>query len=177
MEKGYTKIRQQTGDAPNQFNYGIALSVLLLGVNKLFRRSWKKEGKNILYVERDCTGTFNDIEQHRSNGTHGDWSPSEDDINATDWMIYQEDYKQGQDNPANFKMPKDKPDEVDLPSDVQSEMPEHAFERELCALINKYSLEETSNIPDFLLAEYLARSLTTFNHLTIKRTDFYKPPT
>lgn len=79
--------------------------------------------------------------------------------------------------PANFKMPKDKPDEVDLPSDVQSEMPEHAFERELCALINKYSLEETSNIPNFLLAEYLARSLTTFNHLTIKRTNFYKPPT
>lgn len=37
------------------------------------------------------------------------------------------------------------------------------FEKELAALINRYSLEGRSNTPDFILAEYLACCLGAFN--------------
>lgn len=37
------------------------------------------------------------------------------------------------------------------------------FEKELGTLINKQSLENDSNTPDFILAQYLAGCLATFN--------------
>ena len=37
------------------------------------------------------------------------------------------------------------------------------FEKELAALINKHSLEQRSNTPDFILASYLVESLNAFD--------------
>ncbi len=38
------------------------------------------------------------------------------------------------------------------------------FAQELTALINKHSLENTSNTPDYVLAAYLVNCLVDFNH-------------
>lgn len=47
------------------------------------------------------------------------------------------------------------------------------FEQELAALINRYSLEQESDTPDFLLAEYLKLSLSTFKLIVKARDKFY----
>lgn len=47
------------------------------------------------------------------------------------------------------------------------------FMRELEALINRYSLENGSNTPDFLLATYLSRCLDAFNEIVTKRESWY----
>ena len=49
------------------------------------------------------------------------------------------------------------------------------FARELEQLINRYSMENGSNTPDFILAEYLIDSLETFNKVTNRRHNWYKP--
>jgi len=38
------------------------------------------------------------------------------------------------------------------------------FEHDLAALINRYSLENETNVPDFILANYLVRCLESFRH-------------
>ncbi len=43
------------------------------------------------------------------------------------------------------------------------------FKKELQTLINKYYLENTSNTPDFLLADYLNDTLNTFDKLMARR--------
>ena len=53
---------------------------------------------------------------------------------------------------------------VEPPQDVRN-WPE--FQRELAALINKYSLERPSNLPDFVLAEYLVQCLVALNIATL----------
>ncbi len=47
------------------------------------------------------------------------------------------------------------------------------FRRELRSLINKYSLENGANTPDFILAEYLYDCLHTFEVATRARTKWY----
>lgn len=47
------------------------------------------------------------------------------------------------------------------------------FEHELSQLINKYSEENQSNTPDFILAHYLASCLDIFNFAVIHRTQWY----
>ena len=37
------------------------------------------------------------------------------------------------------------------------------FERDLCSLINKYSMENGSDTPDFILSEYLTNCLRSWN--------------
>lgn len=49
------------------------------------------------------------------------------------------------------------------------------FKKELEELINKYSLENMSNTPDFILADYLNNCLSTFNLATQQRTAWYNP--
>ena len=44
------------------------------------------------------------------------------------------------------------------------------FETELEELINRYSMEEGSNTPDFILAAYLKACLDAFN-INVKRRD------
>ena len=46
---------------------------------------------------------------------------------------------------------------------------ENEFKKELAELINRYSLENGSNTPDYILAEYLVRCIDNFDQ-TIKRT-------
>jgi len=50
---------------------------------------------------------------------------------------------------------------------------ENKFEKELEQLINKYSKENDSNTPDFILAEYLNKCLETFNTTIQKRETWY----
>lgn len=49
------------------------------------------------------------------------------------------------------------------------------FEKELSALINKYSGEQDSNTPDFILAAYLSDCLLAFNKATAWRSSWYSP--
>ncbi len=47
------------------------------------------------------------------------------------------------------------------------------FYKELESLINKHSMECSSNTPDFILANYLKRCLCAFNEATIAREVWY----
>uniref|UniRef100_A0A6M3JWY6 Uncharacterized protein n=1 Tax=viral metagenome TaxID=1070528 RepID=A0A6M3JWY6_9ZZZZ len=51
------------------------------------------------------------------------------------------------------------------------------FRKELEALINKHSMEQTSNTPDFILAEYLVNCLKALDSATIQREKWYATPT
>ena len=48
------------------------------------------------------------------------------------------------------------------------------FEKELEILINKHSMENDSNTPDYILAEYLNSCLKLFNNTLKRRTGYYK---
>ena len=47
------------------------------------------------------------------------------------------------------------------------------FEHELAGLINKYSIENGSNTPDFILAAYLVNCLIAFNRASRHRESWY----
>lgn len=47
------------------------------------------------------------------------------------------------------------------------------FQSELGSLINRYSKENESNTPDFILAQYLIGCLETFNAAVKRREDWY----
>ena len=49
------------------------------------------------------------------------------------------------------------------------------FEKELTQLINRYSLENRSNTPDFILAKYLVMCLVCVDHAIGVREAWYKP--
>ena len=48
------------------------------------------------------------------------------------------------------------------------------FEKELTNLINKYSMENGSDTPDFLLSSYLMGCLENWGLITKKRDTWYK---
>lgn len=50
---------------------------------------------------------------------------------------------------------------------------ESNFEKELEQLINKYSLENQSDTPDFILAAYVIQALENFNAATKQREEWY----
>ena len=52
------------------------------------------------------------------------------------------------------------------------------FKVDLEMLINKHSMEEGSNTPDFILAQYLSECLKAFDAATRSREQWYKnkPP-
>lgn len=50
---------------------------------------------------------------------------------------------------------------------------EDLFRKELESLLNKYSMENYSNTPDFILANYLMDCLFAFNELVSRRTGWY----
>ena len=50
------------------------------------------------------------------------------------------------------------------------------FEDELKSLLNKYSMENASNTPDFILAEYLMRCLDNYNRTVQRRHAWMTPP-
>jgi hypothetical protein len=47
------------------------------------------------------------------------------------------------------------------------------FEDELGRLLNRYSMENESNTPDFILAEYLMACLDAFNAASVSREKWY----
>ena len=47
------------------------------------------------------------------------------------------------------------------------------FEKELSNLINRYSKENDSNTPDFILASYLSRCLSSFGTAMQAREQWY----
>jgi hypothetical protein len=53
--------------------------------------------------------------------------------------------------------------------------PTREFAKELEHLINKHSLENGSDTPDFILAQYLCHCLSNFNSTTRARERWYKP--
>jgi len=48
-----------------------------------------------------------------------------------------------------------------------------SFKTKLNGLINEYSLENTSNTPDFILSEYLVSCLAAFDAATQQRENWY----
>ena len=54
---------------------------------------------------------------------------------------------------------------------------EPKFRAELENLINKYSIENGSNTPDWLIANYLIRCLETFDTTVRARDTWYSPMT
>ena len=47
------------------------------------------------------------------------------------------------------------------------------FKDELTSLINKYSLENASNTPDFIIAQYLIECLQSYNLAIMLRNKWY----
>lgn len=47
------------------------------------------------------------------------------------------------------------------------------FERELTTLLNRYSKENGSNTPDFVLAQYIGNCLIAFNSAVNLRDNWY----
>jgi hypothetical protein len=47
---------------------------------------------------------------------------------------------------------------------------EKEFRRELASLLNRYSIDNTMNTPDYILAEFIIRSLYAYD-ITIKGID------
>ena len=58
-----------------------------------------------------------------------------------------------------------------------SEEKHRGFQEKLRSLINEYSMEEHSNTPDFILAEYLNICLQAFGLAMAKRDRWYAAPT
>lgn len=61
-----------------------------------------------------------------------------------------------------------------MPSDERYNKKLDEFEKELEHLINKYSLENLSNTPDFILAAHLRNCLENFSRTARVREDWYK---
>lgn len=47
------------------------------------------------------------------------------------------------------------------------------FRKELASLINKHSMENGSNTPDFILAQFLTHCLRAFDFAIIERNKYY----
>jgi hypothetical protein len=56
---------------------------------------------------------------------------------------------------------------------MESDAPPLTFARELESLVNRYSQENASNTPDFILAEYLMLCLAAWNHGVTRREQWY----
>ena len=51
-----------------------------------------------------------------------------------------------------------------------------ALEAEIAAVLNRYSQENGSNTPDWVLANYLLKCLAAFNEATVSREQWYGRP-
>jgi hypothetical protein len=58
------------------------------------------------------------------------------------------------------------------------ESPPETFEYELQHLLNRYSVENRSDTPDFILAQYLQQCLLNWNYCVRRRDQWhgFKPP-
>lgn len=120
MEEEYTKIRQQKGDArtfpdgrkvpdnfpdrpgeePSQFNYAKTNNLLLNGF-KVFRKKWAEDNDDVMYLTTSQKLPLQIIAVN-FNDRPFNYTITKEDINATDWEIYQEHDGSGQEsNPAD----------------------------------------------------------------------------
>jgi len=58
--------------------------------------------------------------------------------------------------------------------ELEDNLKTSSFPDTLRSIINKYSKENASNTPDFILATYLCNCLDAFNIAVNQRTDWYK---
>lgn len=59
--------------------------------------------------------------------------------------------------------------------EVEEEQSLSLFDKELTSLLNRYSMENASDTPDFILATYLQACLDAFNVAVSRRTEWYAP--
>ncbi len=64
-------------------------------------------------------------------------------------------------------------DTSDEPEDESQEVMRNQFHRELQSLINRHSMENGSDTPDFILASYMANCLDAFNTALTSREMWY----
>lgn len=57
--------------------------------------------------------------------------------------------------------------------DKNTDQPISEFQKELSSLINKYSRENMSDTPDFILAQYLEGCLTNYSIAVTKRDQWF----
>ena len=62
---------------------------------------------------------------------------------------------------------------ADILDSVESSGKKSLFEVELMGLLNRHSMENSSNTPDFILAEYLMKCLEAFNETSVAREKWY----
>jgi len=67
------------------------------------------------------------------------------------------------------------PSEIDLPDPPDPNAPDSktVFRKELEGLVNCHSMENGSDTPDFILAEYLADCLDAFDKAVTRREEWY----
>jgi hypothetical protein len=58
-------------------------------------------------------------------------------------------------------------------ANIASDSQENSFRKELSDLINRHSIEDESDTPDYILAEYLHQCLKAFNALMKTRDQWY----
>lgn len=60
-------------------------------------------------------------------------------------------------------------------TDEHERQSRESFERDLASLLNRYSRENGSNTPDFILARYLVQCLDAWNENVSRRTAWSRP--
>ena len=63
------------------------------------------------------------------------------------------------------------------PSDTAEELSVVTFRKELTDLINKHSLEQYCNTPDFILADYLVACFNNYCNVKNDNDQWFTPPT
>ena len=66
-------------------------------------------------------------------------------------------------------------DQIDDTPDQTTDSNRTDFRAELSSLLNRHSMENGSDTPDFLLAEYMADCLDAFDRMMTKRASWYAP--
>ena len=64
-------------------------------------------------------------------------------------------------------------DDAKVEHDPATLEPKRDFPRELASLLNRHCIENNSNTPDFLLAEYLIGCLESYQKITNQREKWY----
>ncbi len=57
----------------------------------------------------------------------------------------------------------------------EEKMPWKTFEKELADLINRHSMENGSNTPDYILARYLLQCLMAYESLNRSKEEWFSP--
>lgn len=64
---------------------------------------------------------------------------------------------------------------AEQPEPLLTPSPQLSLEEEIREAVNRHSMENVSNVPDFILAHYLIGCLGNFNEAVKRRTAWYQP--